>query len=93
MLKIREDVDLKELEKFGFRKIKSGEYVKSLKHYIDLTGNKTEIFICIEENRDIVKYRVYSYLHIPFEEKRIHDFKRNIKDLIQARIGREGVRV
>lgn len=84
MLKIKPEIDLKELEKFGYRRLKTGEYIKSLREYRDYTGNKTEIFVCIEKNRNITKYKVYSYLHIAYEEKEIHIFKRNIKDLIQA---------
>lgn len=64
--------------------IPAGIYAKSLISWTDMTGNKTEIFIAIERDRTIKKYKVFSYLRIAFQEKKKHLFKRDIKDLIKA---------
>lgn len=59
-------------------------YSKSLGFYIDTTGNRTEKFIIIDENRNLRKYKVESYNFIAIYAKELHLFKRNIKDLITA---------
>ena len=54
MLKIKDDVDLKELEKFGFKMIPEGIYAKSLK--IARSGrdsDMTEWFVTVEKEKDI----------------------------------------
>ena len=84
MLKIKDNIDLKELEKFGYKMIPEGIYAKSLISWTDITGNKTEIFIAIERDRTIKKYEVYSCYNVAFQEKEKHLFKWNIKDLIKA---------
>lgn len=55
--------------------------------YIDTTGNRTEKFIIVDENRNLRKYkveRVESYDFIAIYAKELHLFKRNVKDLIEA---------
>lgn len=84
MLKIKDDVDLKELEKFGFNLIPEGIYARSKKCWTDGISNRHEIFVAIEKNRIIKRYYVESYLFKIYEEKEQHLFKRDIKDLIQA---------
>lgn len=86
MLKIKDDVDLKELEKFGYKVIPEGIYAKSINCYIDTMGDRHETFIVIEKNRTIKRYYVESYLFKVYEEKEQHLFKRNIKDLIKANL-------
>lgn len=87
MLKIKENVDLKELEKFGFKKI-SEFYIREYelkdkinyykKHYIRIRNLPNyayykEIFDCAEDSLGFVHI---NYKHINLEEK--------IKDLIKA---------
>ncbi len=84
MLKIKDSVDLKELEKFGFKLIPEGIYAKSIKCWIDIMGDRHEIFITVENDRIIKKYYVESYLFKVYEQKEQYLFKRNIKDLIKA---------
>ena len=86
MPKIRDDVDLKELEKFGFKLIPEGIYARSIECWIDTMGDRHEIFIAIEENRTIKRYYVESYLFKVYFQKEQHLFKRNIKDLIKANL-------
>ena len=84
MLKIKDNVDLQELEKFGFKIIPEGIYAKSVDCYLDGMGDRHEKFIAIEKDRTINKYYVLSYLFKVYEEKRLHLWKKDIKDLITA---------
>lgn len=86
MLKIRDNVDFKELEKFGFKLIPEGIYARSVRYWIDTIGDRHEYFIAIEKDRTIKRYYVVSYLFKVYEEKERYLFKRNIKDLIQANL-------
>jgi hypothetical protein len=49
MLKIRDDVDLKELEKFGFKKKK----YDNVKHYVLEKENKNQDMVFDTENRQL----------------------------------------
>lgn len=84
MLKIKDDVDLKELEKLGYKIIPEGIYAKSIDFYIDNMGDRHETFIAIEKDRTIRKYYVESYLFKVYKEKELHLFRWNIKDLRKA---------
>ena len=84
MLKIKDNVDLKELENFGYAIIPEGIYAKSLGFWINGIGDRIETFIAIEKDRTINKYEVVSYLRKVYEEKKKHLFKWNVKDLIKA---------
>lgn len=83
-LRIKSNVDLKELEKFDFSTYPNRIYSKSIGFYIDTTGNRTEKFIIVDENRNLRKYKVESYNFITIYAKELHLFKRNVKDLIEA---------
>ena len=52
MLKIRDDVDLKELEKFGFKKNDYGEYI---------FGDEQGQHLYIESNKNVGIYVISSY--------------------------------
>lgn len=85
MLKIKDDVDLKELEKFGFKMIPEGIYAKSLK--IARSGrdsDMTEWFVTVEKDRTLKKFEVWSYLRIAYYQKEKHLFNWDVLDLIQA---------
>ena len=84
MLKIKDNVDLKELEKFGYEIIPEGIYAKSLGFWVNGIGDRHETFIAIEEDRTINKYEVVSYCFHVYTQKKKHLFKYNIKDLIKA---------
>ena len=87
MFKIKDDVDLKELEKYGFKIIPEGIYVKSIKRIHPIgDANVTEIFIIVDKDRIIKKYEVWSYLNFAFYEKEKHLFKFQIKDLIKSNL-------
>lgn len=86
MLKIRDDVDLKELEKFGFKLIPEGIYAKSIRQYVDVGQNLTEYFITVEKDRTLKRFEVWSYLRNVYYQKEHHLFKFQIKDLIKANI-------
>lgn len=86
MLKIKDEVDLKELEKFGYKIIPEGIYAKSIDLHINGIGDKYETFIAIENDRTIKKYLVKSYLFKVYEEKELHLFRWNIKDLRKANL-------
>ena len=86
-LRIKDNVDLKELEKFGFSTYPNKIYSKSLGFYIDnLSGMRTEKFIIVDDNRNLRKYKVESYNFIAIYAKELHLFKRNVKDLITAEL-------
>ena len=72
MLKIRDDVDLKELEKFGFEyEEEDGE--KSWCKY--LSDNQHKLFI-YEDNREIKQGKfvlIFGYEEVKLEEKWIQD--------------------
>jgi len=87
MLKIKDNVDLKELEKFGFdektfdvicnRNLIPSKYIKLIK-----TVGKRKIhnlIISIEQDKTILVFWSYSYYIIYLKR-----FKKYIKDLIQA---------
>lgn len=80
MLRIKKEVNLNELKKFGFTKFKglensAGELIK---------GFEYESYM-VEE-----KGRRYSYVFIPKDTREISGcYLEKIYDLIQARIGRE----
>lgn len=82
--KLKDEVDLKELEKFGYHIIPAGIYAKSINCYIDTMGDRHETFIAIEKDRTIKRYYVESYLFKVYIEKEQYLFKRNIKDLRKA---------
>lgn len=84
--KLKDNVDLKELEKFGYHIIPEGIYAKSINCYINIMGDRHEIFIAIEKDRTIKRYSVESYLFKVYMQKEQYLFKRNIKDLIKAGI-------
>ncbi|MBO5179290.1 MAG: hypothetical protein J6B87_02970 [Clostridia bacterium] len=84
MLKIKDDVDLKELEKFGFRIIPEGIYAKSTYSYVNGLGDLTEYFITVETDRTLKKFKVCSYLKIVFSQIECHLFKWSVRDLIKA---------
>ena len=85
MLRIKEDVDLKELEKFGFIIVPEGIYAKSIKRIRPmLDADLTEIFIAVFKDRTLHKVEVWSYYYKVYHEKEKHLFKFQIKDLIQA---------
>ena len=84
MYKIKDDVDLKELEKFSYKIIPEGIYAKSKSVSIDTMGDRHEIFIAVEKDRTIKRYHVESYLFKVYNQKEQHLFKKDIKDLIQA---------
>lgn len=94
MLKIKDSVDLKELEKFGFWKDSNFKtYHRTiLDDYIE-QFNRSE-YLLILNNRVIVKAKLTCILD--FNENLIHGYKvqtnrvkRYIDDLIQARISRK----
>lgn len=84
MLKIKDDVDLKELEKYGFKIIPEGIYAKSIKRIHNYESDFTEYFITVEKDRILKEWEVWSYLSVPYYQKEHHLFKFRIKDLIQA---------
>ena len=84
MLRIKEDVDLKELEKFGFRHIKNSHYRKDIKSRFVYFNDIETTSIGISPTREIVKLKSMSYCHITYGVKKIHLWKKDIKDLIQA---------
>ena len=87
MLKIRDSVDLKELEKFGFSIIPEGIYAKSIKKNRPMMdADLTETFIAVFEDRTLHKIEVWSYYHIVYNEKEKHLFRFQVKDLIQAEL-------
>lgn len=81
MFRIKDDVDLKELEKFGFKLIPEGIYIRNKKYWTDGISNKHKIFITVEKDRTIKKYCVLSYLLKVYKQKEQYLFKRNIRDL------------
>ena len=85
MWKIKDNVDLKELEKFGYKIIPEGIYAKSIKRIHPMQdANVTEYFIAVEKDRTLKKYEVWSYLNKAFYQKERHLFKFYIKELIKA---------
>ena len=83
-LRIKENVDLKELEKFGFKYIKNNHYRKDINYYYVYFDDIKTISIGISSTREIVKLVSYSYHHITYFAKRKHLWKKDIKDLIEA---------
>ena len=77
MLKIKDNVDLKELEKFGFEP-----------RYNEITG-KIARYIKIDK-RNVVNYVNNDHNHSPYWEV-ILQSNDLLYDLIQARISRKGV--
>ena len=71
MLKLKDDIDLKELEKFGFREHK-GEYI--------YTNDTSLELLCIQQNRNI--YFEMSYVGICGAI--VEDLLFKLFDLIQA---------
>lgn len=78
MLKIREDVDLKELEKYGFEfDISSGFYERKI-------DNKWWNIICVDKDREIFEMtEEIGYWTTTFSDEELFDTK-NIDDLIKA---------
>jgi len=75
MLKIKDNVDLKELEKFGFKKCSnSGEYVLHFAHYVD---GKIYSYIVITKTRRIT---CLDYVAIEHHQQAVEV----LFDLIQA---------
>lgn len=80
MLKIKPEVDLKELEKFGFEYIDE-DFETCCEIYSRSCGLYKSIIIFVED-RKILKVTDGKTLELKDED---------IKDLIQARIGNKGV--
>ena len=78
MIKIREDVDLKELEKFGF------EFDTSSGFYERKIDNNWWNIICVDKDREIFEMtEEIGYWDTTFSDEEWFDTK-NIDDLIKA---------
>lgn len=77
MLRIKEDVDLKELEKFGFKNLEA--------YYFKTVTRQRNIYIW-KYNREIVDYLKdnTTYSGYKYEGEYKHIIRHYIKDLIQA---------
>lgn len=93
MLKIREDVDLQELEKFGFKKIQQDKRINYIytphKSIEDFTGN----MIVVNNDRNLFNYNCYlgedRQIRFRLNTEATYDFERTmnvIYDLIQANL-------
>ena len=78
MLKIRDNVDLKELEKYGF------EFDTSSGFYERKIDNKWYNIICVDKDREIFEMTAeIGYWDTTFSDEEWFDIK-NIDDLIKA---------
>lgn len=92
MYKIRDDVDLEELERFGFWKDSNFKTLhREASEDINEQLRKTEYILIMSRNRVIVKAKLEAILD--FNENIIHGYKmqtnrvkKYIKDLIEAGI-------
>ena len=75
MLKIKDNVDLKELEKFGFKKYTTGNLESYYQNLKFINGYEREI--CVDENSHLISIDYYDY---EFTEK----FTDILYDLIKA---------
>mgnify|MGYP000006136356 FL=1 len=93
MLKIRDDVDLKKLEKFGFKKIQQDKRINYIytphKSIEDFTGN----MIVVNNDRNLFNYNCYlgedRQIRFRLTTEATYDFERTmnvIYDLIQANL-------
>ncbi len=93
MLKIRDDVDLKKLEKFGFKKIQQDKRINYIytphKSIEDFTGN----MIVVNNDRNLFNYNCYldedRQIRFRLNTEATYDFERTmnvIYDLIQANL-------
>ena len=93
MLKIRDDVDLKKLEKFGFKKIQQDKRINYIytphKSIEDFTGN----MIVVNNDRNLFNYNCYldedRQIRFRLKTEATYDFERTmnvIYDLIQANL-------
>ena len=84
MLKIKDNVDLKELEKFGFKLFQGASYIKEFDAPMCITGNMFHTIIIYVKNRNIALRIVNSdYLMHTFN-KELGGIEDTIFDLIQA---------
>jgi len=92
MLKIKENVDLKELEKFGF--LKYGGYEECYHHHYYIKVLKSYFFQSYKElfiDADSRNVEVFEYDCILGKRRlEIRAKRRWIKDLIKARLSRKG---
>lgn len=84
MLKIKDNVDLKELEKFGFKHIKNNHYRKDINYKFVYSTDKEIISIGISPTREIIKLKSVSCYGVTYLSKKLRLFKKDIKDLIEA---------
>ena len=84
MLKIKDSVDLKELEKFGFKHNKNNYYRKDISNRYAYFNDKEIISIGISPQRELIKLKSFSCYGLTFLAKKIRLMKKDIKDLIQA---------
>ncbi len=93
MLKIRDDVDLKKLEKFGFKKIQQDKRINYIytphKSIEDFTGN----MIVVNNDRNLFNYNCYldedRQIRFRLNTEATYDFERIMNvlyDLIQANL-------
>ena len=84
MLKVKDNVDLKELEKFGFTSLKNNYYKKDISFRYVYSTDKETISILISSQREIRKVKLVTCYGYTYLSKKIRLFKKDIKDLIQA---------
>lgn len=91
MLKIKDNVDLKELEKLGFTEIKEEHhfYYKLIKEYWIFDGAFKElVYIIIDLSKNgkikLLKVQIDPILKFPIEQKIKRCPRKLIKNLIQA---------
>lgn len=84
MWKVKDNVDLKELEKFGFKPYKNNYYKKDISFkYVYSTDIET-ISILISPKREIKKVKLRFCFGYTYLTKTIRLFKKDIQDLIEA---------
>lgn len=84
MLKIKDSVDIKELEKFGFKHIRNNYYRKDISFRYAYFSDKETISIGISPQRELIKLKSFSCYGLTYLSKKIHLWKKDIKDLIEA---------
>lgn len=86
MLKIKDNIDLKQLEKFGFELFQGASYIKEFDATMCVTDNMFHEIIIYVENRSIALNIVNSdYLMHTFN-KELGGIEDTIFDLIQANL-------
>lgn len=84
MLKIKDDVELNELEKFGFTSLKNNYYKKDISFRYVYSTDKETISILISSQREIRKVKLVTCYGYTYLSKKIRLLKKDIKELIEA---------